>query len=251
MNALTAVQVEFRCHRCWCSNCADAELAGSEVDCQNCGQTVTVPEATPDRIERAAALVEEKKQKSVSPVFNPFEYIPTDAELLDRARSDSFVPRGEMDYSRYPTATLTARLVASIVDGVLVGTSILAGFVLTSLLAKYGFWEDPMEVVKGNKQISNAAIASIYSFYALLVLGQWVLLTLKGQTVGKFIMMIRVVSVSGSLPGFFQGVMVRNWLRNALSMIPFFSLIDILFIFSPSCRCLHDYLAGTKVVSNS
>ncbi len=250
MSSVTAIQVEFRCNRCWCSNCADVELVGTKVDCRNCGQPVTVPEATPERIDRAAALVHELQQQPVSAMSNPFHHIPSYAELDQIARKESYVPRGEMDFSGYPAASCISRLIASIIDGVLVVTSLIAGFVLSSWLAKNGFSDDPMELFKEDGQISNAVLATIYSFYALLVLCQWTLLTLHGQTVGKFVTMIRVVSVTGRLPGFVQGVILRNWLRNLFSMIPFFSLIDVLFIFSPSGRCLHDYLAGTKVVSN-
>jgi uncharacterized RDD family membrane protein YckC/DNA-directed RNA polymerase subunit RPC12/RpoP len=250
MSSLTAVQVEFRCNRCWFSNCADAELEGKKVACRNCGQSVTVPEATPERIDRAAALIQELQQQPVTSMSKAFNHIPSDAELYEIARKESYVPRGQRNYSGYPTASCTARLIAAIVDGVLVITSIMSGFAFSLWLAKHGIFDDPMELFTENGQISNASLATIYSFYALLVFCQWCLLTLHGQTIGKFVMMIRVVSISGQLPGFVQGVLLRNWLRNLLSMIPLFSLIDILFIFSPSGRCLHDYLAGTKVVSN-
>ena len=82
-----------------------------------------------------------------------------------------------------------------------------------------------------------------------LPLGQWILLAISGQTLGKKLLMIRIVSESGKLPGFLQAVVMRNWLRFAFSLIPFFAFIDVLFIFSDSRRCLHDYMAGTKVIS--
>jgi uncharacterized RDD family membrane protein YckC len=250
MNALAEVQVEFRCNRCWHSNCADAELVGTAVACRNCGQSVTVPEATLERIERAAALSETQEYRTASPKINPFEHTPSDAELLAMARMESYVSPGEMDYSGHPTASFLPRFFAVIIDCVLIVLSILAGFLLNMWLAKLGVLDDPMAVIRGTGQFSNASLVTIYSIYALLVLGQWTLITLRGQTLGKMVAMIRVVSVSGRLPGFVQGVVLRNWLRNALAIIPFFSLIDALLVLTPSGRCLHDYIAGTRVVSN-
>ncbi len=62
MTTTSPVFVEFRCTRCWYSNCADSEYVGTEVDCRNCGERLEVPEATPDRIERALALLESEPE---------------------------------------------------------------------------------------------------------------------------------------------------------------------------------------------
>lgn len=90
----------------------------------------------------------------------------------------------------------------------------------------------------------------VFVFIPLLTLiYQWNSITVSGQTIGKMVLGIQIRTLDGRLPGFFQGVILRNWLRQLLSFIPLFGLIDALFIFGESRRCLHDYLAGTRVFS--
>ena len=117
-------------------------------------------------------------------------------------------------------------------------------------MAKLGAWESPMESLRNDKDISPLALVVMSSFPFFLVLFQWFLLATSGQTIGKKLLMIRIVSTGGKLPGFLQAVVLRNWLRVVFSFIPFFGIIDFLFIFADSRRCLHDYLAGTKVISS-
>jgi uncharacterized RDD family membrane protein YckC len=96
---------------------------------------------------------------------------------------------------------------------------------------------------------------------------QWWLITRSGQTLGKKVMKTRIVTMDGEVVGFSRGVLLRympiqliafvNVLMNAyvpslgavatvLGLLP---NIDPLFIFGASRRCLHDYIAGTQVIS--
>ncbi len=45
-------------------------------------------------------------------------------------------------------------------------------------------------------------------------------------------------------------VLVRMVLNGALGLIPFYSLVDALFIFRSDRRCIHDLIAGTVVVKS-
>ena len=50
--------------------------------------------------------------------------------------------------------------------------------------------------------------------------------------------------------GFVTNCLLRAFVNNLIAqIIPFYGLIDILLIFGSDRRCIHDYLAGTKVVS--
>lgn len=72
-----------------------------------------------------------------------------------------------------------------------------------------------------------------------------------GQTLGKKVLNIKIVTVSGqhaSIPflakryGFF-------WVIPQIPAIgPLINIVNILFIFGKSKRCLHDYVGGTKVI---
>ncbi len=86
-----------------------------------------------------------------------------------------------------------------------------------------------------------------------LTIGQCLLLAVRGQTLGKMALGVRIVRrTDGSNPGFWRTVLVRNVVPSLIGLLPFFgplfSLIDLLSIFGEERRCLHDYLAGTRVV---
>jgi uncharacterized RDD family membrane protein YckC len=82
-----------------------------------------------------------------------------------------------------------------------------------------------------------------------LAIFQWYLISTTGQTLAKKWMGIRIVRVDGSELGFLYGVFLRNWiLQVASALIGLVGLIDALMIFGDERRCLHDHIAGTKVV---
>ena len=61
---------------------------------------------------------------------------------------------------------------------------------------------------------------------------------------------IRIVKVdTGENGGFVTNVLVRTILNGLIGIIPLYGLIDILFIFRGDKRCIHDLIAGTKVVA--
>jgi uncharacterized RDD family membrane protein YckC len=110
---------------------------------------------------------------------------------------------------------------------------------------------------------------------------QWYLIAKQGQSIGKRWQGIRIVQMDGAPVGFLRGVVLRVWvpaaiawldpagrliqaigtgLQTALSSfsitLPIFGvqvngllwLVDVLFIFGAGRRCIHDYIAGTKVI---
>jgi uncharacterized RDD family membrane protein YckC len=87
----------------------------------------------------------------------------------------------------------------------------------------------------------------------LLAIVQIILLANRGQTFGKKMMKIRVVRFAdGGNPGFLSAVVLRLFVPGLISAVPcagsLFSLADVLFIFGTERRCIHDHIAGTKVV---
>src|SRR5688572_29977605 len=54
-------------------------------------------------------------------------------------------------------------------------------------------------------------VAQILVFSAPFYLFQWLFITLRGQTVGKWIVRIKVVDADGRPPGFLRGVIAREW----------------------------------------
>ena len=93
--------------------------------------------------------------------------------------------------------------------------------------------------------------SSIFGLLILVILHGYFLHT-NGQTIGKRMLDIKIVSTNGDKVSLKKLV----WLRYApiyLSLsVPiigsWFPLVDVLFIFRKDRRCLHDFIAGTKVI---
>jgi len=74
----------------------------------------------------------------------------------------------------------------------------------------------------------------------------------SGQTVAKRLLSMRIVQMDGSPVGFWRGVALRGWVPSLFGLIPYvggcLGLVDALLIFGNEKRCLHDYVANTKVI---
>lgn len=86
----------------------------------------------------------------------------------------------------------------------------------------------------------------------VVVVLQLYLLATRGQTLGKRWMKIRIVKLDGSNPGFVGAVLLRAFVNGLITAIPYlggiYGLVDALFIFRDDRRCIHDLIAGTRVV---
>jgi uncharacterized RDD family membrane protein YckC len=136
-------------------------------------------------------------------------------------------------------ASRGARLAASLIDG------LAAVVILLPALAAIFFVGD-------NSSLSSTGIA----FAALSGIGflgfavyQLSMLLREGQTLGKRAMNIRIVNYSdGEIPSPGRLLLMRYFVNSLLGNIPLYTFLDVLFIFGSERRCIHDYLAGTKVV---
>ena len=85
-----------------------------------------------------------------------------------------------------------------------------------------------------------------------LAIYQWYLISKSGQTLGKRWTGIKIVKLDGSPVDFVSGVVMRVWIVAAIGLVPYVgscvSLVDPLMIFGDERRCLHDLIAGTKVI---
>jgi uncharacterized RDD family membrane protein YckC len=83
---------------------------------------------------------------------------------------------------------------------------------------------------------------------------QWYLVATTGQSLAKRWLNIRIVNSFGDPPGFVHGVLLRSWALALLGMIPFVGsfvgIVDSVMIFGAEQRCLHDVIAGTRVVQS-
>lgn len=88
---------------------------------------------------------------------------------------------------------------------------------------------------------------------AYLILNGWFLYR-YGQSLGKRLLRIKIVdSRSGKKASFWKLILIRIWFFPLLYLVFLFPVtlvpvLDQLFVFSKSRRCLHDWLCATTVV---
>ncbi len=144
---------------------------------------------------------------------------------------------------QYELADRWTRLAANIIDGLIM-------FIPLFIIALFLF------LIAGEDSLTLDG-SILYKFFAILIFASayfgvnGYLLIKKGQTLGKKFMDIKIVTVDEKLPTIKESFILRYLSLALLGLIPyahFITFIDILFIFRKDRRCLHDLLAGTKVV---
>jgi uncharacterized RDD family membrane protein YckC len=147
-------------------------------------------------------------------------------------------------------ASRAARFLGSLIDAVVVGIPTVI-VVIVAFLLIWGLDVNP-EQITFTDQIALEAAGFIAYFLLFLLVNGYPLLT-RGQTIGKIAMKTRIVDLDGNIPGFAKIVVLRYLVPSLLVQIPLvgnlFGLVDSLFIFGAECRCVHDYIAGTKVIN--
>lgn len=140
-------------------------------------------------------------------------------------------------------ASLGLRLGGAIIDG------IISFAILFPLLYFFGFWQTAMA---GEESLVQLVVIALMGIVVFLVVHGW-LLARHGQTVGKRLVGTRIVSVGDEkILSFGRVITLRYlpvWVVSQLPVIgSILALIDVLFIFRRDRRCVHDLIAGTKVI---
>lgn len=141
-------------------------------------------------------------------------------------------------------ASRSDRLAAALIDFLIVG---IPGVII--LVVIYQFINIAEAIGKFGLYFTLIQIAVFQSLF-LLINGQ--LLYKKGQTVGKKFMNLKIVEINNKPLEIQASYGLRYLVPALLPLIPIFgyvlSLVDFLLIFANDRRCIHDHLAGTKVV---
>ena len=139
------------------------------------------------------------------------------------------------DSEEFELAGRWIRLGASILDFIVLAIFLLLPFYLLGLM---NLLENP---------ITGLVLGQI----AFLIFNGYLLFA-HGQTIGKKLLSIKITLVDGEHPRFGRSYALRYLFPNAIfQMHPFLTilaLVDVLFIFGNSRRCVHDLIAGTIVV---
>jgi uncharacterized RDD family membrane protein YckC len=139
-------------------------------------------------------------------------------------------------------ASRGSRLVAAIIDGLLILSPVAAAFMLTQGTA------ESAETTAFRFRLWIGAVV-------LIGIVQLTLLSMRGQTLGKIAMSIRIVDYYAEAnPGLVKLVLLRSLVPALIYGLPclgvLFMFADWLSIFGEERRCIHDLIAGTKVVDS-
>ena len=172
-------------------------------------------------------------QREIPPSENPY---------LPPGSSEDF---SEDEPENFATAPLIARFMGNLVDSLVI---LVIGFATS-------FASDPLIrlAVSRAGEVSSglwAALLNTPFVYLVFVLVNAPLLQRSGQTIGKMIVKTKIVTVDGRKPSM-RALIVRRYgfmilissIFRAILVIP-----DALLILRSDRRCLHDLIAGTKVV---
>jgi uncharacterized RDD family membrane protein YckC len=160
--------------------------------------------------------------------------------------------RGER-YGGAQLASLGARLGARILDTLIEAAAMLPGIIY--LFVAMAALDQNAPGPRREADVIRAMVGPIVLMgiggLAIYIV-QWVMIAQSGQSIGKRIVGTRIVRLDGRLPGFGYGVAMRNWVPGIISNIPYvgflFVIANVLFIFGAERRCIHDHIAGTRVV---
>lgn len=138
------------------------------------------------------------------------------------------------------------RLAAAILDGIIVTAIVYVPLLIGGGASIY------MAILMGREPQIGPAFA-VWSLVAFVGAIAWLWVTIvfvarNGQTIAKKMLSIKVVRSDGSKASLGRIFWLRNFVNGLLGIIPFYQLIDILFIFGDQRQCLHDKIADTIVV---
>jgi uncharacterized RDD family membrane protein YckC len=145
-------------------------------------------------------------------------------------------------------APLGARLGAAVID------ALLYFVILLPLVLVAGFWKAMMS---GSGQLDFGTLVGLFliGLVTNLVLHGY-LLHRYGQTIGKRVAGTRIVGVADNAILPLWKILVLRWLPvGVVSQVPYVGALlaigNVLFVFRSDRRCVHDFIAGTKVVTDS
>jgi len=134
-------------------------------------------------------------------------------------------------------ASIGSRFVAQFIDGLIIGVPVIA--LAIGAAAMKGESERPT--------ISGQIVQQLVFTLPFLLYSGFVLSAMKGRTLGKKAMKLRVVQTDGS-----EATNTQFWKREGVrfvfGLLPLIGLIDYLMAFGKGRQALHDKIGGTIVV---
>jgi uncharacterized RDD family membrane protein YckC len=240
---VTCEQVLYACSGCGFSGRVPAAFAGQRGRCPACLEWV---EVAPDAALAPASAPSRAAQAHCRSCGERIKARAIKCRYCGDFQHPSLGSRRAHGEGVYRLASPGARLAAAVFDYLLwLLPSGLLGW-LCSVAASHPAGR-PWDMILGGLAV----------LWGLGFLGaQYLLITRRGASVGKRLLGLRIVRVDGGAVDFVSGVALRNLLPAGVTAVTcvgyglggLFWLADKVLIFSPDRRCLHDHLAGTRVV---
>jgi uncharacterized RDD family membrane protein YckC len=133
-----------------------------------------------------------------------------------------------------------SRLGAHILDVIILLAMVYVPLIIGLALSTNG----PSAPIVGRALDGFLAVAGFIAWCWLTIL----FILRNGQSIGKKIVGIKVVTTDGSPASLGQIIVLRNVVNTVLGLVPFYGLVDALFIFGEARQCIHDKIAGTIVI---
>jgi len=146
-------------------------------------------------------------------------------------------------------AELGTRFGANLLDGLIVGVAVYLPIMVGAMMSGPAS-DSGAESLLGPEFDGVGAIGVLTALVGFVV---WLGFTIKfmvanGQSIGKKVTGIKVVRRDGSPAAVSRLILLRNVVNMVLSLIPLYGIVEVLFIFGPARRCVHDYIADTIVI---
>ncbi len=131
--------------------------------------------------------------------------------------------------------------------------SMIDGLLIALVTAPTVYFTGGLEEVDGKLIEQSFLYETLIGLLGIVVfvIFNYKLLIYNGQTIGKKLLKIKIVELDNVLPS--KKTLLNRYLvyfiPNHIPVIgSWFSLVNILFIFGKEKRCIHDYVAKTKVI---
>jgi uncharacterized RDD family membrane protein YckC len=144
-------------------------------------------------------------------------------------------------------ATRWARVGGAFLDALIIGVILLPIMLATGYMQAAASGDEPPLLLQLQYSLLGLVVSAAVNGY---------MLHKYGQTVGKRVAGTRIVSVhDNSIQPLWRIYLLRYFPVNLIGLVPlagpFLSIASVLFIFRSDRRCLHDLIAGTKVIRAS
>ena len=150
---------------------------------------------------------------------------------------------GDAQVTEQQLAGRGMRLVAFLIDTLILMVLVIPVMLVGGIFAMVMSGEEP--------GFGTTLMIGVASF-VLFVIVQGYPLSATGQTWGKMALGMKIVDLAGNKPEFGKLIALRYLTTQVIGMIPFvgfiYWLVNVLFIFGDDRRCIHDKIAGTRVV---